>query len=117
MDFAAKEKLVACGVDCEKGIDRFGGNETMYEKFIRRFTDDDHLEELHQALRFKDTEAAYYHAHSLKGVVGNLSFEKYFDAIGIVADLLRENKYDEALRHMQKVEEAHTDVVQALKVL
>lgn len=117
MDSATKEKLAASGIDYDGGIDRFGGNEAMFEKFIRRFSNDSHLKSLHQALSAKDAEKAYYHAHSLKGVVGNLSFKEYFNAITPVADLLRENKVDEAEKRMGQVEEAHSKVVQVLEDL
>lgn len=117
MEASAKEMLIAHGVDWDEGIDRFGGNEAMYEKFIRRFTEDGHLVDLRQALADEDVEQAYYHAHSLKGVVGNLSFGRYFKEIGTVSELLREKKLDEAKSTLPAVEEAHAAVIEALEAL
>ena len=117
VDSATKEKLVANGIDCSEGIDRFGGNEAMYEKFIRRFLEDNHLKALQSALDAKDAETAFYHAHTLKGVVGNLSFGAYFVAISMISGLLHDGRINEAIAHMPKVEEAHTKVVRALEKL
>ena len=38
-----KEKLKAYGVDYENAVKRFAGNEALYEKFLKKLTEDDHL--------------------------------------------------------------------------
>lgn len=117
MDSSLKNELIAGGVDYEDGIDRFGGNEAMFEKFIRRFPDDKHFDDLHAALAEGDSEMAFRHAHSLKGVVGNLSFNQYFEAISPVAELLREGNLAGAIALMPAVKDAHARVLAALEKL
>ena len=38
-----KEKLKAYGVDYENAVKRFAGNEALYERFLKKLTEDDHL--------------------------------------------------------------------------
>ena len=62
------------GLDYQQGIDRLGGNEEVYWKILRKFTNKQ-IEEtinLNQALMLGDTECAHRLAHSLKGSAANL---------------------------------------------
>ncbi len=115
MDAQGIKILSAGGIDYETGIDRFGGNEEMFERFIRRFLDDMHFEELLRDLNSEDAETCFRTAHTLKGVVGNLSFAEYHDAITPVAELLRDGKIEEARAGMPAVLVAHTKVVAAIQ--
>ncbi len=46
-----KEKLKAYGVDYENAVKRFAGNEALYEKFLKKLTEDDHLAIGEQAMK------------------------------------------------------------------
>ncbi len=62
-----KEKLKAYGVDYENAVKRFAGNEALYEKFLKKLTEDDHLAIGEQAMkkeeRYEDVLEA---VHALK---------------------------------------------------
>ena len=49
-----KEKLKAYGVDYENAVKRFAGNEALYEKFLKKLTEDDHLAIGEQAMKKKN---------------------------------------------------------------
>ena len=46
-----KEKLKAYGVDYENAVKRFAGNEALYERFLKKLTEDDHLAIGEQAMK------------------------------------------------------------------
>jgi HPt (histidine-containing phosphotransfer) domain-containing protein len=117
MDAAVIEKMQKAGIDYVGGVDRFGGNNEMFEKFLRRFPADPHFAELETHLEAQDIDQAFRCAHTLKGVVGNLSFTEYFEAVSCLSALLHERKLEEACITMALVRSAHTKVIDVLQDL
>lgn len=117
MDEKSRAMLKEAGVDYDLGLDRFDGNAELFEKFIKRFPEDTSLDSLRHALASDDGENAYRAAHTLKGVVGNLSFTPYFDLMTTVAKDLREGDLAGAKELMPAVEKAHADILDALQRL
>lgn len=114
---AKAEKLASYGIDYEVGIDRFAGNVAMYEKFILRFPTETHLQDLQKTFNDQDFEKCAHIAHTLKGVVGNLSFGSYYEAVTKLEEALRENNLQEAEKLKNLVEQAHQQVLEGLKEL
>lgn len=112
---AKAEKLASYGIDYEVGIDRFAGNVAMYEKFILRFPSETHFREIQEAFVAQDFERCANIAHTLKGVVGNLSFGPYYEAITEFEAALQENDLEEAEKIKASVEEIHQRVLEGLK--
>ncbi|MEG0503566.1 MAG: Hpt domain-containing protein, partial [Raoultibacter sp.] len=90
------EDMISCGIDYRGGVDRFGGNAALYEKFIFRYLDDDHFNQLVQAINSDNAEEGFRVAHTLKGVVGNLSFSEFFTVLDPATEALRNGDVDEA---------------------
>lgn len=83
------ESLLLAGVNYADGMKRFGGNSAIYEKYLVRFPQDPNYHELMLALSQKDYDAAFKHAHALKGLVGNLSLERLYKQIVPLVEALR----------------------------
>ncbi len=111
------DALVAHGIDYHGGIDRFGGNVALFEKFIFRYLDDTHYDQLVEALDAGDPEEGFRVAHTLKGVVGNLSFTSYFSALAPLTEALRAGDVGAARTYMSEVAKAHDETVAILKQL
>lgn len=111
------EKLKSCGIDYDGGVDRFGGNEAMFEKFVRRYGEDTRYTDLLAAIESGDCEQAFRVAHALKGVVGNLSFTVYYEAITPLTELLKEGNLEEARALIPSIQEAHEKALEAIKEL
>ena len=75
-----KEKLKAYGVDYENAVKRFAGNEALYEKFLKKLTEDDHLAIGEQAMKEERYEDVLEAVHALKGVAGTLGMTELFQA-------------------------------------
>lgn len=110
----SEELLTANGVDYSEAMDRFGGNEELYWRIAAKFPDDPHYAELEAALERNDIEAAYRHAHALKGVAGNLSFGTLYRAACRVTDVLHSGDVPAACAIMTELSEAHTSVIASL---
>ncbi len=70
-----REELERGGVDYGGAMDRFMGNQALYEKFLLKFPTDATFPALREALEADDCQAAFMQAHTLKGLTGNLSLD------------------------------------------
>ena len=61
----------------------------LIERFIVKFLDDDSYSKLCSAMQDGNREEAFRAAHTLKGVCGNLSIAKLYDAASALTELLR----------------------------
>ncbi|MBF0162012.1 MAG: response regulator [Magnetococcales bacterium] len=70
------------GVDCVTGVQRIGGNRTLYRQLLRRFHEENHptTAEIHRALAAGDIEQAARLLHKLKGVAANLGADALHQA-------------------------------------
>lgn len=84
------EKILrAAGVDYAEGVARFSGHAFIYEKCLRSFLNDKEFGQPDEAMAREDYEAAFRSAHALKGVVGNLSMNSFYEQVRVFVDLLR----------------------------
>lgn len=85
--------LAAAGADMRGALERFIGDEALYEECFRMFLEDSNFTALGCALSKKDYRAAFYAAHTLKGVAGNLGLTPLYNAICDVVESLRHQDY------------------------
>ena len=105
------------GIDYAEAMERFGGNEALYLRLAAKFLNDPHFAALDEALERGDLEAAQREAHSLKGVAGNLSFDKLFHVACEMNDALRASDETTARSLMPKAREAYERVCDTLRSL
>ncbi len=86
-----KQQLESIGVDLERAIDRFVGNEAMYERFLVRFLQDESYRKLNEYINKGDIHQAFVQAHTLKGVAGNLEFHGLYRVLEPMTEHLRNN--------------------------
>jgi signal transduction histidine kinase/CheY-like chemotaxis protein/CHASE3 domain sensor protein len=79
-------------LDTQDGLSRVGGNRTLYMKLLRQFVEH-HAQTVKQvgdALAKGDIELAARHAHTLKGVAGNIGSTDVHSAAGALEKAIRE---------------------------
>lgn len=114
MDNTWKTEAKNAGIDIDSGVERFMGNEALYEKFLHRFADDKSYFELTDALSKGDCEAAFNAAHTLKGVSGNLSLITLQKLVCEQVECLRIGNLDAAVLFMEKISEAYNDIMRII---
>lgn len=87
------DALSAYGVDLNEVMERFVNDEELYYECLNTFIDDPSFDGLHNALLEKEYEAAFHHAHTLKGVAGNLGLSPLLTAVSGIAEPLRKHDY------------------------
>lgn len=114
MDERKRQKLQSIGIDLDEALERFMGREEMMLKFLLRFPQDPNFCQCKEAMEHKDTDAAYAAAHSLKGVVGNLSIKPLFRRASQLCDQLREKNLAGAGEEFGALEEEYQRAVETL---
>lgn len=86
---AFKAVFEAYGADYNTTIARFMHKENMYLRFLDMMFEDKSLQLLGDALERGDILAAFEHAHTLKGVVGNMGLTPLYKAACAIVEVLR----------------------------
>ena len=74
-----RQALDALAVDVETTLHRFGGNESLLERFLRKFPQDETYKQLLLVASTWDLPQIERLAHTLKGTSANLGFQKLSD--------------------------------------
>lgn len=91
---AFKAVFEAYGADYDTTIARFMHKEDMYLRFLDMMFEDKSLQLLGDALEHSDIPAAFGHAHTLKGVVGNMGLTPLYKAACAIVEVLRRRDED-----------------------
>ena len=83
------DELIAFGADVEDGLARCMGNEELYLRLMETMKEEKGFDELQAALAEGDLESAFRAAHTLKGVLGNLSLTPLYEQACEITELLR----------------------------
>ena len=113
----SKKQLKEFGVDVEGSLERMLGNEALFERVLKKFISDDSYPLLVETLAAGDYETAFRHAHTLKGVAGNLGINALMEADIVVVEKLRVGNLEGIEEDMKKVTELYEEVCTVLKNL
>ncbi|MDO5402878.1 MAG: Hpt domain-containing protein [Eubacteriales bacterium] len=98
-----KEKLGQLGVDYDMAIDRFAGNEGLYEKYLENFKEDSHLYKAQKACKEHDYEQVYEQLHILKGISGTLGMASLSESCQEVILAVGSKEFDLLASRLEKV--------------
>lgn len=115
MDEMMQENLCALGIDIQDALARFMGNDTLLMRFLLNFPQDPNFQNLKQAMKEQNMEAAYQAAHALKGVAGNLSMTELFRQSCAITEDLRNKELSSAAKKMDALETQYLRIVSGLE--
>ena len=81
------------GVNFPEVMERFVDHEALYVDCLTAFLHDPAFDGLKESLSSKEYEAAFDHAHTLKGVAGNLGLVPLYHALCDIVEPLRNHDY------------------------
>lgn len=108
-------KLKSVGINYDSGLARFAGKKELYEKYLNKFVDDQSFNDLNKYLEANDIENAFKAAHTLKGIVGNLSMDNLYNATCLLVEDLRVGKTDNLDTLFSPVKDEYEKVLNVLK--
>lgn len=110
-----KLKLFNAGINTKEGIARFNDNEALYEKWLFDFPKDNNYKLMLQAIKNEDVQRAYNHAHTLKGISGNLSMNRLYEKVCVLVEQLKEKNITNIDKILQEVDTEYQLIINALK--
>ena len=102
------ESLRKYGANVDEGLQRCVSNEQLYLTLVNRFLDQNTFPDLKAAILDHDLEKAFHIAHSLKGVIGNLSLSPLYDVIYQLTELLRNRTEMDYSDYIQRYEMSYS---------
>ncbi len=109
-----QNKLSEAGINVEEGIERFGGKQAVYEKFLYRFPKETLFSQMCDYIDKQDIKEAFAAAHSLKGQAGNLSINRLYDDLCPLVEELRCGSLSQAKALLEPVIRDYRDVIAVL---
>lgn len=110
-----KQRLADYGIDYENGIARFGGNETLYEKFLKRFNETPYLQPILEAWELRDDGRLLEETHALKGICATLGIQPLYKACAAVVCSVRYGKAESLEEQVEKVKEEYGKAKEAVE--
>ena len=104
------DSLKAFGANTDDALARCMGNESFYFKLIGKVLEDRNFDVLEKAIISKDYDTAFEAAHSLKGVLGNLSLTPIYDPVNELTELLREKRDLDYTPYLKTITEKKEDL-------
>lgn len=112
MDFSLLKQI---GINTDSAVERFIGNEALYEKMLKKFLDDKTFPKLTEAVSEGNGQTALEASHTLKGICVNLSIEKLFELFSEQVVFMRADKWDEAYAMMTDITENYSQRTETIK--
>jgi HPt (histidine-containing phosphotransfer) domain-containing protein len=107
------------GFDLEEGLRRVGGNQRLYLTLLKEFHENyaDAHEIIQSGLAEGNWEAVATYLHRIKGVAGNLSAHRLFDAVREFESAVKDNRQQNFQMLFDEFARAHHHAMQSLSGL
>ena len=117
MDLNQRTILIDLGIDVDRTIARFSGNEALFIKFLGKYLEDHNAELLKKAYERLDCEAIENAAHTLKGIAGNLGMTALYHLCNTLVQELRSGSRTELSQLCQTVVLEHERLTKGLQAM
>ncbi|MBD5128988.1 MAG: hypothetical protein HDT43_03560 [Ruminococcaceae bacterium] len=109
------DELKALGADTDDALTRFMGNTELFERMLKKLPKVVEEAPVMPYLKSGDPDMAMTNAHTLKGVIGNLSLTPLYNGYAEVVDLLRDEKPEKAAAQFEKTLSLQNDILECIK--
>ncbi len=109
------EELAELGVDIEDATTRFMNNSALFEKMLKKLPKVVDDAEVIPFIESGDYETAFSNAHTLKGVMGNLSITPLYKCYSEALNLFREGNNTAAKELIEQSAELQQKIVECIK--
>lgn len=117
MEEGIREKLLKADIDVEAAVERFVGQEKLFMKFLKKFTEDASYETFRTKMEAEQYDDAFEAAHALKGLCGNLSIDGLFQIVSREVEFLRNGRHHEAVELLPEVMKEYERVADILSTI
>lgn len=110
-----REFYKTININPEAVFHRFGDNELMLEKFLKKFLNDSTFIQLTEAIVKNNLEEIFRSAHTLKGLCGNFDFQELYTYSSKIVECYRAGEYDSIPSWFDKLKVCYDNTVNILK--
>ena len=103
------------GADYQTALSRMMGNQGLLARMLKKFENDRNYEALEKAVENEDYGGVFAAAHTLKGVTGNLSFNRLYEKVSEVVEPLRREDLEEAGKKLPALTDAYEELIRVLE--
>ena len=87
------QRMEQYGADVEGIRSRFLGDDQLFGSCMQAFMQDENFCRLRKSIEEQNYAAAFDHAHTLKGVAGNLGLTPLYEKVSALVEPLRHKEY------------------------
>lgn len=109
------EGMQEMNIDNSTTLNRFGNNEGLYLRFLRKISEDPTFSKLREAVEEKKYDEIEISAHTLKGVAGNLGLDKLMKSCSDLVNDIRSGSYDQIDEHFKEAEQDYDQVLHTVE--
>lgn len=109
------DELKDLGVNIEDALQRFMNNSALYEKMLGKLVNNVRDIKVLPSIEAGDYNAAADAAHTLKGVMGNLSITPLYKGYTQIVNLLRDNNPEEAKKILVDMLPAQEEIIACIE--
>lgn len=110
-----KEKMMEAGIDYKGALERFVGNERLYEKYLQRFLSDTHMADAWKAYESGDVGEVLEQVHALKGLSGTLGMQPLYEACSVVVSEIRDNPSPYLEEKMYRADQIYEKMIEVIQ--
>lgn len=115
MEDTLRQSLQNVETDVDGALERFSGDEALYESLLQAFLTDPTMEMLQDAISRQAWDDAFTAAHALKGLAGNMGFVPLFHAMGELVIYIRTAKIKDVKDSLNQSLRCYKDLVCAIR--
>lgn len=112
-----KELMDDLGSDSGAVLARFGNNEALLMRFIKKFLEDPNFSSLGDAIESKDYSHVEMASHTLKGVAANLGFDVLSTKSAAIVNAVRGGEYERLEHLFEELKEAYDKTIKGISEL
>lgn len=109
------EDIALLGADTDDGLTRFMGNSALYERMLKKLPGVIEANPVMTFVKSGDLDSALTNAHTIKGVVGNLSLSPLYDNYTKVVELFRGREPAKAEELLERTLEIQRQFMECIK--
>ena len=110
-----KKKLLKAGINYDEGLERCMVNKALYNKLLLRLIENNNYDNLLKAIKEKNYEKAFGYAHTLKGMLGNLSVNEAYGKIVLLVEDLRNKMYKNIDKLFEDFNNKYLESIESIK--
>ncbi|MBO7402540.1 MAG: Hpt domain-containing protein [Lachnospiraceae bacterium] len=103
------------GIDVAGALERMGDSEELYETILGMFLTDENYEQLKNAYAAGDKDSALGYAHTIKGMCGNMGFDRLFHYSDDMVETFRGNRSCDTDLLMTQITEEYARIMEILR--